>query len=768
MPRPKIAKRTAKNLTQLSADLFSVASHIPEELTEEYQAIDEALLTLSRDNITDEVYDSSMEKLKDLAGFLSKKVNDKQTVYDLITDKMKKSEKFDYFKSLASLMKDMQLEGSANAIVYPNANFKIGKISYDREAFRKKMFDENHWKKGEDDKIVDLIFDAYTTADTYNGVENYSERRFNDLIKARDTMRRIINTSIEPGMEKSTKRSLLSALYDNKVIDVSYLIPYASGIKTYLDGITDDMVVAETNESEKAEFLKNAKANGFNRPGDDVLINAIFDSRFNKDGKYNREYNQIHENYKDRDASMSANRYKLLSEAKAAIGKIPADQRSEAHKTALTEIERQFKEVIPVMEEHEIYENDVNAFVNDVSNKGFKNYYKSEYVNDKLVYSKSIYDFLYRASKGLGEDHPYVRQLESMRRGELTRNTEFKISSDDRFWNLLTFDELDKCRDLLQDIDTPEAKDAIKMIDSCEKSWANCLASDRKQKPFRILQEIKAKPCEDKIKAFQNALSEYKIANNMPKVFGEDIEYFCKNMLNPEELFCQYNDNMMQRCQDVLQNQIAGFIGNFDVKSPVYKTGIAMLTDLEPDVAREAKSIAEYNVDISAVSAIKSSLEGVDKAYFNHKNSPEYNRMVKAVNDAAKATSQEEYESTKTELFESAKAYLRHTGFGRASSFHDNAEMRRLCAYKIIMMTAPEMELEALINEGNALRGTEDKITAERLDKIVVRGGNDRKAGKEKTSAKELLKEDKENFKKEQKTKKSVAKNKDKGVNELI
>ncbi len=118
---------------------------------------------------------------------------------------------------------------------------------------------------------------------------------------------------------------------------------------------------------------------------------------------------------------------------------------------------------------------------------------------------------------------------------------------------------------------------------------------------------------------------------------------------------------------------------------------------------------------LDSLNTVQNNFKHVQKAYFGHTNSRQYNEMLEFLDKAVKAPSGQEYEDARKQLALRAKAYLEHTGYGKAK--HEKSETRRQLAFQILNQTDPDMFKEAMAT-ANARRGEKDKISPERLNNM--------------------------------------------------
>ncbi len=753
MALPEIKSSEKGQIKKFGQYFFKYAEKIPEELVSEYAKMGEAILILAKENIPDEMVQSNYDILSGFSEFMTRKTEGGKSISEIITENMSESQKEYFATRLYHLFKATGIKGSVADIAYPNATIEVNGTSYTKEAFRQKMY-ENHWKKGEDDAVIDLMFDGYVMGYAKNTSLKKNNIGFpNNTLEenekyAKKAMTDIINIPVVAVREKSSKKAMIGRLLGCRVIyDIAYN-PVCNLIRDHYNSISADSVAKECLEDDRAEFIRNTERNGFNRPEDKELITAVFNGRFDKNGVFDQKYEDSVKLYFENSSAENAEkREKVLNTIKERISAIPEDQRTDDHKKVLTEIEKQFTTLLPVIKEDEGFEKEAKQFQNDIHNNNFCHF-------------ENIYYDLYKAGRGLAPDHPYKVHLENLRKGITLQNPEYDIKKDNTFNIIQTYDELDEAMRIMEEnhMDDPDAKKAKESIKSFRKSYASRAEAEREKKPYHIFIDFDVERNVNKLQAFADAIRTYDKKDSLPAEYSE-IQKAFYDLVNEKgnKLFGQYNSERIDNARNIITEKAAEFIGNLGSEHPLYKKGIEALEGLWPDEANTAKELAgEFDVTKSELESVKDMLESVNKAYFNHDNSPEFNKMVDMVKKAAGAANKTEYDNMKSDLVKAATDYLDHTGLERASKYHSNSEMRRLCAFRII---ASEGDIDTIfdyITKANNLRKGEDQITKERLDKLVIKGG------KEKVSAKDLLKEDKDAYKKKTKAKKTTVKEKEK------
>ncbi len=111
---------------------------------------------------------------------------------------------------------------------------------------------------------------------------------------------------------------------------------------------------------------------------------------------------------------------------------------------------------------------------------------------------------------------------------------------------------------------------------------------------------------------------------------------------------------------------------------------------------------------------MQQNLDRVKNSHTFRNNSQQYDNMSAELKACAEAKSPEELDAAKGRLAQRAKEYLDHTGLGRASKIHANAEPRRELAFLMLNKTNKDLYAN-YAKRANSERGAADKIDAARL-----------------------------------------------------
>ena len=771
MPKQRINNLTS--VKNFSEDFYKYAVKMPESISEDYAKMGIALLAITKSGITDEMFADYCETLQGLQELLTRKVDEGKRVIDIIMENKTPEEEAETVIGFGNIINATGINASIADIFYPDAKVEIDGVSYTKKEFRQKMY-ENHWREGEDDKIIDAVYDGYIGASRMLQIKDRTKK----MKRVDEAIREMINVPVVAGREKASKKNSIQKILSSAIGDPAYNGNWRF-LMNYKNGITDDMVAKESNENDRADFIRRMKAGAYNRPGDEDLLTALFDGRFDKDGNFDVNYQKyVIERFRPDDSAEK--RESNLKYVKNHIEKrIPEDARTEHHKKAIAEINRQLNEVIPAMKQEEAAleeqrkieaarRAEIEKAERELDEKA-QAFQKSVHENNFYTYS-NLYADMYKVGAKMPEDHPFNKLLDNLRKG-ITEKTPFKnIKEDNSYSGYQTLEELNEAQRILKEVEnkTPEINKIITSIDDFRKEYANKAGHQKEDYDKEVAFENgPIVTNKDVLLEVENAIRDQREENRaaLPENYKEIEEAF-KTLAHPKKIFGSYTYDSMEKAEKYIADNAVGFFGSLTTDSPVYQKGIVALEKLWPDAVQQTKALATAKTDevkrlndeavlagkVSKLDAVKNTLEGIKKAYFNHDNSTQYERFVRAVTASANAKTLDEYNSLKKELVESATKYLDHTGLDRASKYHDKAEMRRLCAFQVISMAGDEAVAVDYLTRANKLRNAENKVSKERLDKLVINGG------KEKTSAEELLKEDRDTFRKES------AKNKTKAV----
>ena len=140
-----------------------------------------------------------------------------------------------------------------------------------------------------------------------------------------------------------------------------------------------------------------------------------------------------------------------------------------------------------------------------------------------------------------------------------------------------------------------------------------------------------------------------------------------------------------------IEEKMPAFLVHMKADNPLFKEASAVFEIINPDYARvirerEEKKLEERRAeelanDLETFKTIKDNFEAVNKSYTGHENSEEYKHMTEALDKAAQSKTWQELQENKKNLADMTKDYLDHTGLGKASIFHRNAETRRKLAF---------------------------------------------------------------------------------------
>ena len=156
------------------------------------------------------------------------------------------------------------------------------------------------------------------------------------------------------------------------------------------------------------------------------------------------------------------------------------------------------------------------------------------------------------------------------------------------------------------------------------------------------------------------------------------------------------------------QRQVLGTVDEKIAALNAFEAGWQQYRENTADPALKLRNIEKEKFNI-----IKSNLEKVEHAYLGHTNSDEYNAMLQKLDLVIQEPAPDRYAQLKTELGEAAKAYLDHTGLGKA--VHSNSETRRKCAFLLMAYSGNEAYND-YATRANRDRNEEYKISVNALE----------------------------------------------------
>ncbi len=480
-------------------------------------------------------------------------------------------------------------------------------------------------------------------------------------------------------------------------------------------------------ESEyKARFLEKVQGQTNLREGDRELLSAVFDARLMKNHAMNKDLNAVLEDIGNRKSKLNSteNRKQTFGRIKECLDRVPQEQRNDAHKKASDNIQKEIERISTI-------EAEADLFAEDMSHRGWPD-------------NKENFRNLYLAGKTLPTDHPYCKLLEDMRAGKSQSHPEFPLreagfNENRKYYDkagsvishLQLFDDLGKAKELLEKEgnDSPDRQKAIESIDASRSK--NQKEAKEEQNRLPSYQKLLAlgKEGRERLGRFLDAMGKY---GGMAQIRNF---YTVRNKLSelvkdPLELGHPGLVNSAVREMKLLRNQIPTFICDMKADHPLYQEALKAFAVVAPDVVETAKAEAErelrerrtkeFNEDLKDLKTIEENFGAVGKSYIGHTNSEEYNKMMEALKTATASKSWEELKKNKEILAERTKEYLDHTGLGKASIFHKNAETRRkLAFYTLHKSNSPERPFfDSYLASANQVRSRSHRISIAALKNL--------------------------------------------------
>jgi hypothetical protein len=192
---------------------------------------------------------------------------------------------------------------------------------------------------------------------------------------------------------------------------------------------------------------------------------------------------------------------------------------------------------------------------------------------------------------------------------------------------------------------------------------------------------------------------------------------------------------------NVLKEKLPGYIRGLTDEHPHFRDAMEVLEIVAPDKVAEVTAVTEadrkvrveadirraeqklkgemdaFTKETNEFKVMRDNFAAVNRSYFGHTNSEEYDRMTAALNKVANSTTPAELKENKKELADRTKEYLEHTGLGKASSFHKNAETRRKLAFlALYRANSPERPyFDSFQASANQIRKGDDRIDPVKL-----------------------------------------------------
>jgi len=455
----------------------------------------------------------------------------------------------------------------------------------------------------------------------------------------------------------------------------------------------------------KDRFVEAIGKQSFVYAGDRELLADLYDATYNKNHVSNKQLTNVLADIRDRKSRLNTpeDRRQTLAKIKESLDQVPEEERDEAYHKASDRVKKEIERV-SFLEE-------ADQFGKDVYDKGW-------------IGDQNEFRDLYLAGEGLDKEHPFRKLMEDMRAGKSQSHPEFPATKVQRghriecgvIARLQTHDDLLKAKELLDKEDrTPAREQALRGIDRCVKQNREYAESQRKEMPD-IRRWMALTP--DQRTEFEN-LS--KLLNSDVKarnVKNQLIISTCLSRLAMDPAQCRNFTDAKRRAEDIraLEKHMPEFIKGLTVDHPLFRRSVQVLGILQPELAEQVSKQA-FETEMANMKVIKDNFAAVSKSYLGHKNSPEYQNMMNALDEALKSKTPQELIEKKKDLALMTTRYLDHTGLKSASIFHKNAETRRKLAFlTLYKCDSPERPwFESYQKSANQVRKKSDKILVRQL-----------------------------------------------------
>ncbi len=462
----------------------------------------------------------------------------------------------------------------------------------------------------------------------------------------------------------------------------------------------------------KERFVEAISRQNFTYAGDQELLADLFDARLVR--------NQNNPNVVQPDKDLSAilediqkkrrtlndpvNRRQTLQDIKESLDRIPEERRGDAHKKASQRIQKEIDR-IPFLEE-------ADRFGKELLDRGWFG-------------QQGQFRDLYIAGEGLNREHPYQKLLEDMRNGKSQSHPEFparrvkksRYFTGEMIINLQTYDDLGKAKELLEKegINTPARERAIGVITDMQHATKNLAKSERE-----MLDEAKGwisltKEQRTRLAALDKKLTKdpEALKHEYYTVISTALKGLSKD-LSETDGFYRLKENAYHLRQ--IESKMPRYIQDLSMNHSLFTGLVDALGFINPEMAEQVSKQA-FETEMANMKVLKDNFAAVSKSYLGHKNSPQYQNMMNALDEALKSKTPQELIEKKKDLALMTTRYLDHTGLKSASIFHKNAETRRKLAFlTLYRCNSPERPwFEGYQTSANQVRKESDKIYVERL-----------------------------------------------------
>ncbi len=472
------------------------------------------------------------------------------------------------------------------------------------------------------------------------------------------------------------------------------------------------------DQADKEEFFKEIGDWRFQHRGDKELLGDLFDARRGADNKVDYSIKFELEHIKEtelKDLNDLNTREEALNNIKNKLQHIPEAERTEAQKKAIETVDKSIADVAALKE--------ADQFAEEVYAKGW-------------MAGESVFKDMYLAGRELDKNHPYNKQLENFRQGKNTIHPEFPLvkKGNGVIASLQTYDEFEQAKKLLDEtgIDSPAARKAKESITKRQSEIKSRATGEREKLQGKYSKWVALSDEErEKCRQLEHKLSFDKKTRGMKNFLT--ISHSLSNAAHePKKTKSWLDADLGSAAMDKLENLLPTLIKDMKADHKLYNDVVEVFSFVAPaekvkEVTDAAKAeLAErerqqFEAEMSKFKTIQQNLRAVEKSYFGHTNTGFYNNMKDALDYLINnANNMDELKAEKKKLADQTRAYLDHTGLGKASMFHPKAETRRKIAFLMFAETSTgeepvEKSFETYKRRANALRNRSNQIDVKTL-----------------------------------------------------
>ncbi len=702
----------------------------------------------------------------------------------------------DFEYALLKTGESLGIDFDYEKIVGEKMKITIEGKEYTREEFHNKLY-ENHWVKGEDDQVIDLIFDTCRNS-SFIGLNK-------DIVQAKDeTMSNLIQKTLHPHIPLKEKREFIDFFANwNGLANPAEFKKISESMEQAVQLEAREWDHVKNHEADKKKFLDEAALNGWGElPGDREILGELYDARYNSDFTINADIDGYLKKLQGSGSDLKARNSYLNSlerMLKDLTGANSDKERKKEEEAGIEASKWQSKALQTISGELKVLGDVGTAASNQEYVINTNRWYGIHNTDEK---GKKLLRDMYLATKLLPENKEYEELVSKISVGYSSIYPEYKLMENQRgvLAAVQTVEEFEKAAGMLQSSDHPfvktlvgrlenfakeikgtedykkqlEAKEVLLNwagVNEQEKSTLNDYANqlenlENNEVAKKLAQNLKLLASYDReISLIHRDLNKDKKGVDQPKdqdiviqkekheEISEAFEYLKAEL---PKFFHKLNPKDITESSLFSEGKKLSDIRTFKILDQTEYRKIKETVDDALRFSRELETrVKDFDAEVNKLIALKEKFATVSKAYFGHFNGTEYQNMVDKLDTIKDVRTEDDLKHLKDDLGSLAKTYLDHTGLDAASKSHPNAEIRRLCAFDLLSLTDRKTYDQYFVR-ANKVREGADKLTQEKLD--AMHSGE---LGKNKTSLDDLIREEyKERVKKEKKKPKAKTENK--------